>query len=164
MIKIYRKTVTIKAEQFDGSQKMIKKYGIEDSAESGYNDSDWEDEGLCIPTKEGCLRINNGDWVATGIEGEHWPIADDVFRKTYAELPVIPKAVADWIEECKDKSISIGDMLCSERRPEKMRDWMALTPGTYQFDYARYQKHQELIARAWLDGYQVEAQHDTRTD
>lgn len=79
-------------------------------------------------------------------------------------MPVIPKAVADWIEECKQKHISIGDMLCSERRPEQMRDWMALTPGTYQFDYARYQKYQELVARAWLYGYQLEEQHDTRTD
>lgn len=164
MIKIYRKTATIMAEQFDGSQKMIKKYGIEDSAESGYNDSDWEDEGLCIPTKEGYLRINRSDWIATGINGEYWPITDDVFKKTYAELPVISKAVVDWIEECKQKHISIGDMLCSERRPEQMRDWMALTPGTYQFDYSRYQKYQELVARAWLDGYQLEAQHDTRTD
>lgn len=85
MIKTYRKIATIQAEQFDGSQKMIKKYGIEDSAESGYNDSDWEDEGLCIPTKEGYLRINNGDWVATGIDGEHWAIKDDIFKKTYTE-------------------------------------------------------------------------------
>lgn len=157
MIKFYRKTDTIVAEQFDGSQKMIEKYGIEDSAESGYNDSDWEDEGLCIPTKEGYLRINNGDWIATGIDGEHWPIADDIFQKTHAELPVIPKAVADWIEESKQENISLSDMLCSERRPEKMRKWMmTFTPGTYQFDYAHYQKCQELIARAWLDGYQVE--------
>lgn len=164
MMKTYRKIATIQAEQFDGSQKMIKKYGIEDSAESGYNDSYWRDEGLFIPTKEGYLGINNGDWVATGIDGEHWPIADDVFRKTYDELPAIPDYAADWIEECKQKNISLSDMLCSERRPEQIRDWMAFTPGTYQFDYARYQKYQELIARAWIDGYQVEAEHDTRTD
>ncbi|MBZ3776471.1 hypothetical protein K9P40_05195 [Lentilactobacillus otakiensis] len=86
MIKIYRKTATIMAEQFDGSQKMIKKYGIEDSADSGYNDSDWEDEGLCIPTKKGYLRINNGDWIATSIDGEHWVIQDDIFKKTYVEV------------------------------------------------------------------------------
>ena len=162
MIKTYRKTKMIKAEQFDGSQKMIKKYGIEDSAESGYNDSDynnsdWEDEGLCIPTKEGYLRIDNGDWIATGVNGEHWLISDNVFRKTYDELPAIPDYAADWIEECKQENISLSDMLCSERRPEQIRDWMAFTPGTYQFDYARYQKYQELVARAWLDGYQVEA-------
>lgn len=24
-----------------------------------------------------------GDWIATGIDGEHWAIADDIFRRTY---------------------------------------------------------------------------------
>ena len=136
MIKTYRKIATIQAEQFDGTQKMIKKYGIEDSAESGYNDSDWEDEGLCIPTKEGYLRINNGDWVATGIDGEHWPIDDDVFRKTYAELPVIPRVWADTIEEYKANHYRLSEIFTEW-------DW------SYGW--------QELIARAWLDGYQVEA-------
>lgn len=65
---------------------MCKKYGIEDSANSGYNDSDWEDEGLCIPTKEGYLRINNGDWIATGVDGEHWAISDSIFKKTYEQV------------------------------------------------------------------------------
>ncbi len=82
----YRKIATIEAEQFMGTDEQIKKYRIEDSANSGYNDSDWEDEGLCIPTREGYLRINKGDWIATGIDGEHWAIADDIFRKTYAEV------------------------------------------------------------------------------
>ena len=135
MIRTYRKIATIEAEQFDGSQKMIKKYGIEDSAESGYNDSDWEDEGLCIPTKEGYLRINNGDWVATGIDGEHWPIADDVFRKTYAKLPVIPRVWADTIEEYKANHYRLSEIF---------------TEWDWNYD------EQELVARAWLDGYQVE--------
>lgn len=158
MIKTYRKTTTIKAERFDGSREMVEKYKMMDA-------------GTMIGTQhspelylERAGKVVIGSWIATGVNGEHWPIVNDIFKKTYAELPVIPKPVADWIEECKQKHISIGDMLCSERRPEQMRDWMALTPGTYQFDYARYQKYQELVARAWLDGYQVEAQHDTRTD
>lgn len=157
MIKTYRKIATISAEQFDGSDKQIKKYGIRPPypQEIGtITDEEWRP---LLPTKEGLMTCHVGDWVATGVNGEHWPIYDDVFRKTYAELPAIPDYAADWIEECKQENISIGDMLCSERRPEQIRDWMALTPGTYQFDYARYQKYQELIARAWLDGYQVEA-------
>lgn len=32
----------------------------------------------------GCGLINaDGDWIATGIDGEHWCIANDIFRKTY---------------------------------------------------------------------------------
>ena len=154
MIKIYQKQ-PIQAEQFDGSQKMVDKYHI-----SVYNENIDKYGGLGDWTPNeytfNGTYIDVGDWIIENSENIHPIMTNNVFKKDYAELPVIPKAVADWIEECKQKHISIGDMLCSERRPEKMRDWMALTPGTYQFDYVRYQKYQELVARAWLDGYQVE--------
>lgn len=148
MIKAYRKTATIKAEQFDGSDEMINKYHIE------------YDEAYTVPFRieaiEGWIGVEGGDWIATGVHGEHWLIADAVFKQTYAELPVIPKAVADWIEKCKHDGTSVGEMLCYERQPEKVRDWIELTPGTYDFNQRRYREHQELVARAWLDGYQVE--------
>lgn len=174
MIKIYRKTANIKAEQFDGSDEMIEKYGIEvvEGVADKYGiemvDRDYA-EDYSIPeagsapyvryflTRFDLAKgISVGDWIATGSNGNHWTIADDLFKKTYAELPVIPKEVADWIEKCKNDGTSVGDMLCSERRPEKMRDWMALTPGTYEFNQRRYKEHQELVARAWLDGFQTE--------
>lgn len=161
MIKIYHKTV---AEQFDGSKEMAKRYGVELYSESGYGyavvEGEPDGDGYVIDTLEGELLVNIGDWIATGANGEHWLIYDDVFKETFAELPVIPKSVADWIEECKQKQVSISKMLCSENRPEKMRDWMAYTPGSYKFDNDRYHKYQELVARAWLDGYRVEAQHE----
>jgi hypothetical protein len=36
-------------------------------------------------TLEGDLILHDGDWIVTGINGERWPIADDIFRKTYVE-------------------------------------------------------------------------------
>ena len=128
MIKIYRKTATIKAEQFDGSQKMIEKYNITPPMPL--------DPDYTINTLEGDVVLGVGDWIATGINGEHWPIADNIFRKTYAELPVIPKSWADTIEEHK----------ANHYRLEKIFDTLI-----WNYD------EQELIARAWLDGYQVEA-------
>lgn len=158
MDKIYRKTATIKAEQFDGSDEMIKKYGIRKNTEYMLSDDPLEYKTVPyqIETLESWVNINLGDWIATGVKGEHWPIENDVFKKTYAELPVIPKAVADWIEKCKHDGTSVGDMLCSNRRPEKMRDWMELIPGTYEFNQQRYTECQNLVARAWLNGYTVE--------
>lgn len=173
MIKIYQKQ-PIQAEQFNGTSESANRLGVE-----------WEDGNGFIgdpsytPESQPCWYIPEDKFTVFGydensIKPDDWIIecsgnirlimTNNEFKKYYAKLPVIPKAVADWIEECKQKHISIGDMLCSERRPEQMRDWMALTPGTYQFDYARYQKYQELVAHAWLDGYQLEEQHDTRTD
>ena len=157
MNKIYRKTATIKAEQFDYEKWVHMRH---DAYPMVFGDTA-KDGGMMatnpvIPTLDGDMRVHDGDWIATGANGEHWPIADDVFRKTYAKLPVIPDYVANWIEECKQNSTTLSDALGSKMRPERMHDWMELLPGTYQLDYARYQKYQELVARAWLDGYQVE--------
>lgn len=82
MLKEYRKTATIKAEQFDGSEEMIKKYnlGIWKGQDTG------EVYEYSIPTKEGRLDLNVGDWIATGVEGENWAIADEIFKKTYEEV------------------------------------------------------------------------------
>lgn len=32
------------------------------------------------------MKINKGDWIATSIDGEHWCIADDIFKRTYEEV------------------------------------------------------------------------------
>ena len=29
------------------------------------------------------MNLKKGDWIATGVDGEHWVIADDIFHKTY---------------------------------------------------------------------------------
>ena len=77
----YRKTATIQAEQFDGSEKMIKEYDIIDWLRIDYGI--YYSGIYRLPTKEGDMRINCGDWIATGIDGEHWVIANDIFCKTY---------------------------------------------------------------------------------
>lgn len=133
MIKIYRQTATIKAEQFDGSDFQAKRLGLTDLGE------DW---GLEIETNE-FVALNSQCWIVTDIYGNRYCIADDVFRKKYAELPVIPKVWADTIEEYKANHYRLGEIF---------------TEWNLNYD------EQELIARAWLDGYQVKAQHDTRTD
>ncbi|WP_370923779.1 DUF1642 domain-containing protein [Lactiplantibacillus plantarum] len=136
MIKVYRKTAIIKAEQFN-YEKWV--YMRQDAYPMVFGDTA-KDGGMMatnplIKTLEGNMKIKDNDWIATGVNGEHWPIADDVFKKTYAELPVIPRVWADTIEEYKANHY---------RMHEIFADW------DWKYD------EQELIARAWLDGYQVE--------
>ncbi len=128
-MKVYRNTATIKAEQFDGSDEMIDKYELIDA-------------GTMLGTHHspelyltGSGKVDVGDWIATGVNGEHWLIADDVFKQTYAELPVIPKVWGDAIEEFNANHYQLSEMF---------NEW------DWNYD------EQELIARAWLDGYQVE--------
>lgn len=81
MIKEYRKKTTIKAEQFDGSDEMANKYNM-------LWELDLREDMLIpyLPTREGKMFIKKGDWIATGIDGEHWAIADDIFCRTYEEV------------------------------------------------------------------------------
>lgn len=55
----------------------------------------------------------------------------------------VPQFVADWIEECK-KSGNLSIFGAIEYSDQKMSDWF------FNWD------NQELFARAWLDGYEVE--------
>ncbi|MCG0638898.1 hypothetical protein IMAU80162_00638 [Lactiplantibacillus plantarum] len=139
MIKVYRKTATIKAEQFDGSDEMVDKYELIDA-------------GTMLGTHHspelyltGSGKINVGDWIATGVSGEHWTIADDVFKQTYAELPVIPENVAYIIKQAKNGDYKLG--------------WVfnATYLGIWRVSVGNWiRTHAETFARAWLDGYVVE--------
>ncbi|WP_304057807.1 DUF1642 domain-containing protein [Levilactobacillus namurensis] len=164
MIKIYRKTTTIKAEQFDRSQKYI--FGHKVISDNSFvdalthkpvyylifiNEDDPDEE----PDE---VIVEIGDWVIK--DGEDvYAIDDDTFKSEYDELPVIPKAVADWIEAAKHGGTDMSN-------PSVINAAI----GAVEYDQSNYEVagwirgRGNLFARAWLDGYQVEAQHDARTD
>ena len=152
-MKFYRKQ-PIEAEQFDGSEEMIDKYHVRCDTEymlSG-DPLEYSTVPYQMETLEGFLNINAGDWIATGIDGEHWAISDEVFKKTYAELPVIPKNVAKHI---------VTEHGLSDLIPI----WGGIYRAMIQTVVYGYQKgdigdwivnHSDVFARAWLDGYVVE--------
>ncbi|QGQ37028.1 DUF1642 domain-containing protein [Lactiplantibacillus plantarum] len=140
-MKFYRKTATIKAEQFDCSNEMVNRYGLIDRG--GHIVDGLHVDDMCfVPTLEGQMKINIHDWVATGTNGEHWAIADDIFKKTYAELPVIPNYVAEYIDYMKSSYRDIWDAIHYPFRSNKVDKYM--------------EDNSETFARAWLDGYQTE--------
>lgn len=136
MIKVYRTTATIKAEQFDGSDNMIDKYHIEIDGAYGFR----------LETLEGWLGVNVNDWIVAGIDGEYWPIEDEAFKRIYAELPVIPKNIACLIKQNKEWNYNLGmvfdDAYSGHIWEIGVGEWIIA--------------HTEMFARAWLDGYRVE--------
>jgi hypothetical protein len=73
----YRKTATIKAVQWF-------KMGDHPAVVMKAARSRYADEGIpWVETLEGGHIVTPGDWIATGIKGEHWPIKPDVFAATY---------------------------------------------------------------------------------
>ena len=144
-MKFYRKQ-PIKAEQFDGSDEMADKYELIDA-------------GTMLGTHHspelyltGSGKVDVGDWIATGVNGEHWAIADEVFKKTYAELPVIPKNVAERIitGHSLNDLIPIGGGIYRAMIQTVVYGYQKGDIGDWIVN------HSDVFARAWLDGYVVE--------
>lgn len=86
MPKFRKKPVVIEAVQFDGEGDMP-------DLELSMIDSD--DDWLCkmcgyraskhgnVKTLEGYHIACPGDWIITGIKGEHYPCKPDIFEQTY---------------------------------------------------------------------------------
>ncbi|MCH8625833.1 DUF1642 domain-containing protein [Lactiplantibacillus plantarum] len=135
MIKVYLKQ-PFQAEQFDGSDEMIDKYELIDAGTMLETHHSLE----LYLTESG--KVDVGDWIETGVTGEHWTITDDVFKKTYAELPVVPHYVAEYINYMKSSYRDIWDAINYPFRSNNINKYM--------------ENNSETFARAWLDGYQVE--------
>lgn len=76
-MKFRKKPVVIEAVQFDGTLVSIEMMGIpEVSQELGSNTCQ-------IPTLEGVMTANPGDWIIQGVKGEFYPCKPDIFEATY---------------------------------------------------------------------------------
>ena len=113
MIKVYRKTGTINAEQFTQENEFdfIEKYGLElfeyFSIGSGPNiPVDHAGDGYMIylmETKEGKMHVVVGDWFVKEAD-EIRVMTDEEFKQQYAELPVIPEPVSRYINLLKNET------------------------------------------------------------
>lgn len=164
----YIKTGTAEFEQFDshkwdlGLEEATRDYPVKGQyfrqkyekarrnycRETGvYNDTT---RGIYCLTQKQRQPIESGDWIATGINGEHWSVKDEIFQKEYERLPVIPERVADYIE-----SFSAG-----ETDMDVINVSSAIL-GAVDYDQSNYivadwiKEHGDDFARAWLDGYEV---------
>jgi hypothetical protein len=82
MAKFRKRPVVIEAVRWDGdcdtaNRFLGERYGI-----------DWEyaargDSALVIPTLEGRMRAEVGDWIIRGVKGEFYPCKPDIFEQTY---------------------------------------------------------------------------------
>lgn len=164
MARTYRKTAAIKAEKFDGSQKRVFGYRVIPSsmidAITGMPAYYWilindvkpdPDDDFTVDDVEVVFEV--GDWIIKEPD-EIKAIKNDVFKQTYAELPAIPKNVANYLTDCKRAKTTIGTSLSGNivlfghaRSHDTIHEILSwLCPSD----------NQDLFARAWLDGYTVE--------
>lgn len=82
MLHKYKKRVPIEAEQFNGSTKQIVRYKVHVVGPTSWGGA----SHFLLPTKEGNMSLHLGDYIATGVDGEHWAIDQDTFERTYKRV------------------------------------------------------------------------------
>lgn len=83
-----------------------------------------------------------------GEQGSSWEMAYDDLSTRYADalpdnLPVIPKAVGEYINNAKASHYELLDAMAEWTLDQPVFDWI--------------NENSDTFARAWLDGYKVEA-------
>lgn len=147
----YVKTVPVEAIRFDGSKEMIDRYEL--GHRRNY-EKPWLDQ-TTVWTLEGEMQIIKGDWLVTGVNGEHWAIKNDIFKKSYAELPVVPKVVSKTLMYAKKKNCNLSWVF--RQTPNDLMKLKVITQSERQkfSEFFRTSNSNETFARAWLDGYVV---------
>ena len=92
MTKFRKKPVVIEAVQFTFEMAMGQvdlPGGVEfggRTSHPGRNELQWHRH--YIETLEGRMSIEIGDWIITGVKGEHYPCKPDIFEATYEPVEV----------------------------------------------------------------------------
>ncbi|CDM16500.1 conserved protein of unknown function [Listeria monocytogenes R479a] len=95
-------------------------------------------------------RVNNDvGWVDLKVSDLSWFFRklEDVVKVKEPELIAVPRFAADWIRHCKQREYDLACLLeyGNAGIPDEMYEWLISSAD-----------NQELLARAWLDGYEVE--------
>lgn len=68
----YKMLQPVQAEQFDGSTAMMKQYSLERG-----------DTGAGYQYYGDGLTVDEGDWILTDAQGNHWTMSDELFEKEF---------------------------------------------------------------------------------
>ena len=82
MAKYRKRPLVIEAIQFDHKERWPA--CVIPWSQAGYQprDGSWG----YIQTLEGKMHVMHGDWIITGVQGEHYPCKDEIFRATYERV------------------------------------------------------------------------------
>jgi hypothetical protein len=79
VLKYRKKPVVIEAVQWTGDN--LHECG--NFCPAVLTETYYADGNLTIPTSEGRMTANTGDWIIKGIKGEFYPCKPDIFEATY---------------------------------------------------------------------------------
>jgi len=84
MTKYRKKPVVIDAVQWRGDITDI--IGLFGGSTTEAVEQNLGDPALLIPTLEGTMRAEVGDWIIRGVQGELYPCKPDIFAATYEQV------------------------------------------------------------------------------
>ena len=99
-----------------------------------------------LGTREKIIKLVSGETVSID--------ENFIYKSIEQEKVTIPQVVADWIEVCKEH---LTTSLYTAMNPNFMKE------NNQSFDLILWIKktsNQELFARAWLDGYEIEEEKE----
>ena len=80
-MKFRKKPIVIEATQFLADDPVTHQHvnysGPKENCKGSLDGKHW------VQTMEGPLIVSEGDWIITGIKGEHYPCKPDIFAATY---------------------------------------------------------------------------------
>ena len=106
------------------------------------------DEGVpWVPTLEGGHVVTPGDWIITGVKGEHYPCKPDIFEMTYES------AALDTAQPVQVNAMLVGALQAAEKLEHEAL--VALSEATYELKVGNtyttatdtYKAHNDLIHR-----------------
>ena len=112
------------------------------------------DENRCV---ENVVRLEYGQTL--NVPNNDIYITDEIVDKSKIKV-TIPQSVADWIKKCKTfKSFAVS--LSFALQPSV---WEANGLSDKSIEWLANAENQELFARAWLDGYEIQRTKYVVTD
>lgn len=81
MAKFRKKPVVIEAVQYPCDHPSLQRCSCSAYSEGGACCSHCDE--VFIETLEGRMIVRDGDWIITGVSGEHYPCKPDIFEATY---------------------------------------------------------------------------------
>jgi hypothetical protein len=96
-MKYRKRPVVIEATQWfkNGDHPMVKRRMIRGIIGDGSTDKWVESNTGWIDTLEGGHIVTPGDWIITGVKGEHYPCKPDIFAMTYEPVEESPAPLID---------------------------------------------------------------------
>lgn len=114
----YRKKSTVEATQF--SERGFAIAGVCTGGSSCKSRGAPEDCPPHVHTLEGDLSVSEGDWILTGIDGEHWPVRNDIFVRTYEAV----SATDDKLNGLLDRAMKTNALVSVlSERAKQIEQW-----------------------------------------